>query len=201
MLLSVLTVVVAGLLFATKVAAENDLVDPKADALFKKMSDTLGGAKTLRVTAEVLYDDFESSGVKMKKGLRQTITIKRPNQMHFVTEQDDGIVREGWYDRNRLTVANINAKIYAEIDAPDTVDGPLDLLQGKYSVNIPTVDLLYTNFYERLEEHILSGILMGERKVANSNTELISFETTVADIQLWLDADAETKGLGSEYGA
>jgi hypothetical protein len=186
-LLPVCLVVLSVSIAANGVSANEELIDPKASNLFKQMSDALGRAQSLQFKAYALYDDFEKSGVKYKRGLVQEVTLRRPDRLHFRTTTDEGIVREGWYDGKTLTVAEPNRKVYGQIDAPASLDELLDLLQDTYNVQVPTVDLLYSDLFGRLKEHLLSAVYIGERRVDATLLDHLSLETTPADVQLWLE--------------
>ncbi len=164
-----------------------EAIEEQARQQLKRMCSALGGAKTLEFKAYALLDDFEPSGVKFKRGLVQEVTIQRPDRLHFRTAEDDGDVREGWYDGKTFTIAQPENKLYAQIEATGGLDGLLDLLQDEYSANIPIVDLLYADPYGRLEEHLLSGAHLGEKHLEGIALDHLSFETTPADIQFWVE--------------
>lgn len=169
-------------------AGAEELVDPAARSLLEGMSESLGAAPTLRFTAATLFDDLEKSGVKLKRGIVQEITVSRPNRLHFKTTREDGPSREGWYDGKTLTVAVPAQRIYARIEAPGSLDELLDLLQERYSVNLPVVDLLYADLHSQLAPHLLSGVHYGQRRIDGRAVEHVSFETTPADLQIWIDS-------------
>ncbi len=177
---------------ATSAAAAEELIDSKAVTLLQRMSDTLNSAPTLRFTAHTLSDDFEPSGVKIKRGMMQEITLERPNRLHVHTRLDDGSSRVAWYDGKILTVALPAEQVYAQVDAPATIDELLDLLQERYDFYLPLADLLYTDLYAKIEPHLLSGIHYGERSVGNLALQHISFEATPGDLQLWVDTSEAT---------
>ena len=178
---------ILGSVMVTSVAAADELVDEKSLSLFQQMSETLGQAPTLRFTAQTLFDHVEPSGVKTKHGMVQEITIMRPDRLHFRTQPEGGPVRMGWYDGKTLTIAVPARQIYAQVDAPDTLDELLDLLQDRYSVQLPVVDLLYSDFFGKIESHVLSGVLLGETAIDGRPQQHLSFETTPGDVQLWID--------------
>ena len=151
------------------------------------MSDTLAKARTLSFEAESLYDQVEISGVKIKRAVSQEIVLRRPDSLYFRSVRDDGKVREGRYDGEALTIVPDGGGAYARIDVPGSVDAMLDLIQAEYRVNIPVADLLYADLYGRVKDHLLSGVYLGERTIGGEVLDHLSFETTGADWQLWLE--------------
>ena len=178
-------VLALGFVPAGMIGAE-EAIDQESRRHLQRMSKALGSAKTLQFKAYALVDEFEPSGVKFKRGQVQQVTIQRPDRLHFRTEEDDGDVREGWYDGKTFTLAQPENKTYAQIESPGGLDQALDRLQDEYGASIPTVDLLYRDPYGRLEEHLLSGSYLGVKRVEGIALDHLSFETTPADLQLWL---------------
>ena len=173
-------------------ALADELIEPKAIELLERMSQVLAGAKTLQFKAYTLFDDFEKSGVKYKRGILQEITVRRPNRLYFRSTTDRGRIREGWYDGNTFTVAMPRQKTFARIEAPETLDELLSLLQGKYGVFIPTIDILYADPHARMRNHVLSAAYVGKKSVDGAGLDHISFETNSADVQIWTKLDRPT---------
>jgi hypothetical protein len=168
-------------------AAEDGPIDPRAVEKLRRMSDVLAEAKTLSFEAESLYDQVEISGVKIKRAVSQEIVLRRPDGLYFRSVRDDGKVREGRYDGKALTIVPEGGGAYARIDVPGTLDTMLDHIQAEYQVNVPVADLLYADLYGRVKDHLLSGVYLGERTVGGEVLDQLSFETTGADWQLWLE--------------
>ena len=135
------------------------------------------------------FDEVEDSGVKVKRFLVHDVVIRRPDRLHFRSQFDDGTSRVGWYDGTRFVVASETESIYVEIDAPDTIDGLVDMLQQDYGMSLPVADLLYSDFFAAQSPHILSAAYIGERRVEDLVLDHLSFESTGADWQLWTEAD------------
>jgi hypothetical protein len=167
--------------------AEGGPIDPRAVERLQRMSEVLAKAQTLSLQAESLYDQVEISGVKIKRGVAHEIVLKRPDSLYYRSVRDDGKVREGRYDGKALTIVPKGGGVYARIDAPGGLDTMLDLIQADYQVNVPVVDLLYADLYGRVKDYLLSGVHLGERTVGDEVLDHLSFETTGADWQLWLE--------------
>ena len=183
-LLLLLAVSMAG---ATAQAGESGPLDPKAVERLQRMSETLAKAHTLSLNVESLYDRVELSGVKIKRAVTQEIILQRPDSLYFRSSRDDGKVREGRYDGKALTIVPKGGGAYARIEAPGGVDAMLDLIQADYQVNVPVADLLYADLYGRVKDHLLSGVFLGPRTIDGEVLDHLSFETTGADWQLWLE--------------
>ena len=168
-------------------AEEQGPLDPRAVEKLQRMSDVLAKTRSLSLKAESLYDQVESSGVKIKRAVSHEIVLRRPDSLYFRSVRDDGKVREGRYDGKALTVVPEGGGAYARIEVPGTVDTMLDLVQADYQVTVPVADLLYADLYGRVKDNLLSGVYLGERTIGGEVLDHLSFETTGVDWQLWLE--------------
>ena len=168
-------------------AEEGGPVDPRAVERLRSMSETLTKARTLSLEAETLYDQVELSGVKIKRTVSHEVVLERPGSLYFESRRDDGKVREGRYDGKALTIVPAGGGSYARIEAPGTIDDMLDVIQTDYNLQLPVVDLLYSDLYGRLKDHVLSAVDLGARTIGGEVLDHLSFETTGADLQLWLE--------------
>jgi hypothetical protein len=76
------------------------------------MSDVLAEARSLSLKAESLYDQVESSGVKIKSAVSQEVVLRRPDSLYFCSVRDDG---------KALTIVPEGGGAYARIDVPGIV--------------------------------------------------------------------------------
>ncbi len=168
-------------------AEEQGPLDPRAVEKLQRMSDALAKTRSLSLKAESLYDQVESSGVKIKRAVSQEVVLRRPDSLYFRSVRDDGKVREGRYDGKALTIVPEGGGTYARVEVQGTVDTMLDLIQADYQVNVPVADLLYDDLYGRVKDSLLSGVDLGERTIGGEVLDHLSFETTGVDWQLWLE--------------
>jgi hypothetical protein len=169
----------------TASSGESSPIDPRAVEKLQRMSDVLAKARSLSLKTENLYDQVESSGVKIKRAVSQEVVLRRPDSLYFRSVRDDGKVREGRYDGKALTIVPEGGGTYARVEVPGTVDTMLD--QADYQVNVPVADLLYDDLYNRVKDSLLSGVDLGERTIGGEVLDHLSFETTGVDWQLWLE--------------
>ena len=69
---------------------------------------------------------------------------------------------------------------------PGTIDETLDYLMENYPINIPIADLLYSDIFTIAKENLLSAVYLGERTIEGDVLDHLSFESTGADWQLWV---------------
>ena len=54
------------------------------------------------------------------------------------------------FDGKTLTLLGKNANLYAQVDAPGTIDQLVDVLRDKYHRPVPAADLLMSDPYKEL---------------------------------------------------
>ena len=163
--------------------------DKSAMQILQGMSDYLGKAGTISFRARTFVDQVRKSGIKVKAARQGRILLKRPNQLHVQSVADNGAVRSVWFDGSNLTVVDRHLNQYKTLAFKGTTDALLDHLADKYQVNLPISDLLFSDVGKALKESIISSEYLGVRTVQGVKCHHLSFESTGADWQIWIEAD------------
>jgi hypothetical protein len=164
--------------------------DKKAMQVLQGMSDYLAKAETVSLRARTFFDETRKSGIKIKRAREAKILIKRPNHLHVKSIAENGAARTSWFDGSKLTVWDRHVNQVKTLDFKGTTDALIDHLDEKYQANLPVGDLLFSNVKDALKEGIISSEYLGEKMVQGVKTHHLSFESTGADWQIWIEADA-----------
>ena len=170
-------------------ADDKNVMDQRALKILAGMSDYLAGAQTLSLRAAVLYDQVRASGIKIKGVAMHHIWLGRPDGLQSKSHMDDGSSRRAWFDGKKLVVFFKKQNEYMTLAFDGTVDGLLDELISKYKAQLPLADLLYSDPAKTFGESIISAEYIGEKIVAGVKCHHLSFESTGADWQIWIEAD------------
>ncbi len=165
-------------------------MDKQAVQILQAMSDHLGKAKTVSFRARMFFDTVRKSGIKIKSAQMVQVTLKRPSSFRALTISDNGSARTSWYDGTKLTVLHRHINKVMQLDFKGTTDALLDELTTKHDAKIPLVDLLYSDVAKALKEHVISAEYIGIKRVNGIKCHHLSFESTGADWQVWVRADA-----------
>lgn len=164
-------------------------VDEKAMQILQDMSDYLSKADTVSFRARTFFDRVRKSGIKIKAARVNSILLKRPSHLHANSVSEDGSAQTIWFDGSKLSVWRRHKNEYMELGFKGTTDALVDHLDDKYGINLPVADLLFSNIGEALKANIISSEYLGERIVQGVKTHHLSFESTGADWQIWIEAD------------
>jgi len=165
-------------------------MDAKAMQILQGMSDYLTGAKTLSFRVRTLFDEVRKSGIKIKSASTIRVVMQRPSSLRALTITDNGSARSSWFDGSKLTVLMRDANQFMELDYTGTIDGLLNELIEKHDVQLPLADLLYADIAKSFKESIISAEYLGIKLVNGIKCDHLSFESTGADWQVWVEADA-----------
>lgn len=165
-------------------------MDEKAGQILQGMSDYLAKAETASFRVKTFYDQVRESGIKIKAARKGQVLLKRPNQLHVKSISENGAARTVWFDGSKLTVWDRHVNEVKALDFKGTTDALLDHLSDKYKVNLPVADLLFSDIGKTMKESIISSEYLGMRTVKGVKCHHLSFESTGADWQIWIEADA-----------
>jgi hypothetical protein len=182
-----LSVVASALLVSAQQAPP--IVDPKADAILKQMSQAVGASQSLSFTAVTLTDEVTPTGQKIQYSKRSAISVRRPNGVHSLTRGD----RENFtaiYDGKTFTLYDPTANEYAVVPMPPTIDAAVDTLAEKYGLVAPLADMLFSNPYESFMMNVQAGVYLGEHDVNGVACHHLAFRQAGADWQIWIESGA-----------
>ena len=187
----------AGLLAAPTAAAEvkpvapgKPAIDPRADALLKRMGDYLAQAQFFSVSAEVWQDFRLGSGQQVQAGRSIDMQVRRPDRFHaevHSTRHNRGI----YYDGKSITLLNHVQNFYGTIPAPALLDAAMDTARERFGITMPLEDLIVSDPYRNAIGNVTSGIDVGPVTVLGVPCEHLAFTRGPVDWQIWIEAGAK----------
>ena len=142
-------------------AGKEGVIEPKADAELRRMSDYLAGLKTFRVETNTVDETKVSkNGQKIQQLAESKIAVRRPGEMRIDRLSAGGhvVFRD---DGKQFSVYNSDKNIYATKAAPDNLDQAADDAREALQVDSPGVDLLASNPYDALTDGATEGRYIG----------------------------------------
>jgi hypothetical protein len=162
-------------------------LEPGVLETLRRMSDLLKGAKSLTFTYRSLREQADQNG-QMVDFLHETrVAVTRPNRFRFDTVGDVSIVTV-WYDGKMMTWLDPVRKLYADVEAPATIDGALMLLTEKLQTPIPVAGLILSDPYARMVDGLETAVDLGVVTVDGVRCRHLLFREADADWQLWVEA-------------
>ena len=162
-------------------------IEPKADEILKKACAYVADLKQFGVKIDETFDEMNASGQKIQLSNRRAVLVRRPNGL-FARSVGDTSNRLFYFDGKFITLFDPTAKVYATHEAPATLDAMFDFLHEKLGFSIPTADLLFSDPYKVLTEHVDAGEYVGLHHVGETKCHHLAFQQRRIDWQLWIAA-------------
>ena len=163
------------------------LVDPRADALVRQMSDRLARARAFALEAEELYDEVPEHSPRRQLTNVRHVALRRPDRL-VGDASGDALNRSFWYDGTVFAAFDKEERIWASGKVPPTVDAALDWVFEQTGTVVPLADFLYADSYAQLMGGVQRGEYLGIHEAAGVPCHHLAFEQATIDWQLWIDA-------------
>jgi hypothetical protein len=177
---AVLTVVAAaGVANMSAVRAD----EANAKSLLRAMSDYLAAQKAISFDYDSNLEIVSTQQQKIALSSSGTLTLNRPDKLHATRTGGFANV-EMVFDGKALTLLGKNANLYAQIEAPGTIDQLVDLLREKYHRPVPAADLLMSNPYKELMPEVNDAKDLGSGVIHGVECDHLAFRTKEVDWQI-----------------
>jgi hypothetical protein len=117
--------------------------------------------------------------------------VLRPDRARFDVARRDGARRGIVFDGKQLTAFDLDAKVYATIEKPGTVDAAFAYFTQELKMRLPLRELFAADLPQQLKDALASARVVGNETVGDVATDHVAFRRDTADVQLWIARDGE----------
>jgi hypothetical protein len=136
------------------------VMDPKADAALRRMSDYLSNLKSFRVDTTAVDEKFTPEGHKVQQLQSSHVVVERPDALRVDRVSPAG--RTSFrYNGKRFSVFNKGQNVYATAPAPPKLDAAIDEARERLHLDAPGGDLLVSDPYRSLTDGTIEGRYIG----------------------------------------
>lgn len=165
------------------------ILEPRAMALLKAMSDRVAAAKSLSFTAIVGYEFPSQLGPPILYTTRYDVTMRRPDRLKIIMP-GDGPASEFYYDGKTMMAYAPKENLVAVADAPPTIDEALKKAFQTAAIYYPFTDLLVDDPYAALGSTGKLAFYIGSSDVVSgTKTEMLAWADDDVFVQAWIGAD------------
>jgi hypothetical protein len=161
-------------------------VDPKADAILRKMGQTLAAAKMLSFQLNNSEDHILPNGQKVQFEKTVNVLARRPDAF-TATVSGDMEEMPYVYNGTQLAIANRRENCYALQEVPGTIDAMFDFIAEKFAITAPPSDLLFADPYQSLIGRVRQGSYLGLHQVNGVKCHHLAFRQEAIDWQIWIE--------------
>lgn len=160
-------------------------IEPAARELAKAVSDKIGKAGTIRLTAKHQLDPALGVGARLERGPLQ-ITVKRPNQF-YVMQQAGEETREIAYDGKTLCLIKAQLKQHTlEPLKTGSIEQFADRVDERFGFRPPVAELLAGDVAAQLFLHVTTAKVTGTERVGWTRCKRLHFEQDGMNSDLWV---------------
>ncbi len=175
---------------ALAVQAQPAGIDTEAQRLLKASTDFLGSQKQFSAETRNSLEIVLKSGQKIQFNHQARLSMQRPNKLR--AERSGDLVNQVFvYDGKSLTLHNPQDKVYAQVAAPDTLEGMLDFARTQLDIVAPAGDLLDKNAYGILMDGVTDGFVVGKAVIEGARCDHLAFRAPHVDLQIWVQEGAQ----------
>lgn len=174
-------------LAALACAAQGALAQGRdAKAVLKSMSDYVSSQDTIELTFDSDIEVVTTENEKIQFTNSGEAMLSRPDKLsaHRVGGYSDVAL---YFDGKTASIFGKSANVYAQFEAPGTVDQLIHALREGHGVAVPGADLLLSNSYEVLVADVTESKYMGRGVIDGLECEHLAFRNADTDWQLWVE--------------
>jgi hypothetical protein len=176
---------VAAAAYGPAARAQSGGVDPAAAKLLRASTDFLAAQKRFTVDTRSTIELVLTTGQKLQFGNTVSMAAERPNKL-WAKRYGDLVDQVFYYDGKTLTLHNPGEKVYARVDAPDTIEAMLDFARTTLDIVAPAGDFVYRDAYEILMDGVTGGFVVGKGIVEGVRCDHLAFRAAHVDWQIWI---------------
>jgi hypothetical protein len=177
--------VTLGLGLAGTAAGAAGSVDPEAERILRSMSSYLGKLAAFSVQGDVDDEVIDLAGQKLQLSSSANLLVERPGRLHAHRQGPFADV-EVIFDGKTLTLHGKGRDVYAQIEAPGTIDAAITVLRTETGLDAPAGDLFFADPYPGLMTDVMSGAYMGTAYVNGVECDHLAFRAAKVDWQIWI---------------
>jgi hypothetical protein len=171
--------------FAVAAQAQPAGIADEAQQLLKASTDFLASQQQFSADTRNTLEIVLTSGQKIEFNHTARQSVQRPNKLR--AERTGDLVEQLFiYDGKSLTLHNLQANAYAQVAAPDTLEGMLDFARAQLDIVAPAGDLVYENAYDILMDGVSDGFVVGKAVIEGVRCDHLAFRAPHVDWQIWI---------------
>ena len=179
--------VVAGVwpLPAVAQATNEAPVDQSAITALENMGAYLRTLKAFQLEAVIQREEVLENGLKVQSQRLISLLARKPDRLR-VDASSDWQERQYLYDGKQFTLWARRVNYYATVPAPPTIRELVDVLDQKFGVEMPLVDLFRWGSDAASATNITLAVDIGLSKVGGADCRQYAFRQEGLDCQVWI---------------
>lgn len=128
--------------------------EAEAKQLLKAMSDYLAAQQKISLRYDNSFEVVSKDNQKLQVAASGKVDMHRPDKLRATRKGGFANV-EMVFDGKTFSILGKNKNVYAQVEAPGTIDQMVDEIRDKHHKSIPGADLLLSNVYDALMPDVI----------------------------------------------
>lgn len=159
--------------------------EAEAKQLLKAMSDYLAAQQKISLRYDNSFEVVSKDNQKLQVAASGKVDMHRPDKLRATRKGGFANV-EMVFDGKTFSILGKNKNVYAQVEAPGTIDQMVDEIRDKHHKSIPGADLLLSNVYDALMPDVIEVKDLGSGVVHGKECDHLAFRTKELDWQIWI---------------
>ncbi|MCX5677574.1 MAG: DUF2092 domain-containing protein [Candidatus Omnitrophica bacterium] len=164
------------------------MIDQRALDVLKNMSDTIIQAKTMGFQSRSMIPIKGPNGIWINLFGVSRVMVQGQNKL-FAETRGDFFPYDFYFDGTTVTAYAPTKNVYAQKEAPGTVEELTDRAYREEGRTFPYADILTSNPYEKLTSGLTKAIFVGRSTIAGVKTDHLAFSNEGVEWQIWVAED------------
>jgi hypothetical protein len=162
----------------------------RALGLLKPVADKLSAAKAFRFKIESMVEVPSPTGQTINYFFNTEVEVERPNKL-FAKKRGDGPAFDVYYDGKKFSGYDEKLGLYAEMDAPATLDELIPAVTEQTGMCFPFADVLYSDVYGTLTKGLTHAYWVDKSTVDGVECDHLAFAGPGVEWQIWIGPEKE----------
>lgn len=157
----------------------------RALALLKPAADKLSAAKAFTFRTQSMVEVASPAGQIINHFYTSEIAVQRPNKLAS-RKTGDGPAFDLHYDGQSFSAVDQKLGLYAQMDAPGTLDELIPFVMDKTGIALPAAELLFSDVFGRLTGDVTQACWVDKSVVEGVLCDHLAFAAPGVEWQIWV---------------
>jgi hypothetical protein len=162
----------------------------RALASLKPVADKLSAAKAFTFKVESMVEVPSPPGQLINYFFTSEIAVERPNKLTS-KKRGDGPAFDLYYDGKKFSGVDEKLGLYAQMDAPPTLDELIPFVTEKTGIYFPCADVLYSDVYGTLTKDLTQAFWVDKSTVDGVVCDHLAFAGPGIEWQIWVGPEKD----------
>lgn len=162
----------------------------RALARLKPAADRLSAAKAFTFKAHNMVEVLSPVGHIVNYFFTTEVAVERPNKL-ATKKIGDGPAFDLYYDGKQFSGVDAKLRLYAQMDAPATLDELIPFVMEKTGIYFPSADMLYSDVYGNLTKDLTHAYWVDKSTVHGVVCDHLAFAGPGIEWQIWVGPEKD----------